>query len=245
MAPAYCVCWLPRRGSTAQEYEDAFAGNAATGRYAVADGASESAFAGLWARLLVDEFVHSAPLDADRWKACLGTLQERCRAKIAERPLPWYAEAKLAQGAFATLLGVAVTAAAGDEPHWQALAVGDTCLFHTRGGDVLRAFPLEHSSQFNSGPKLVGSRTAPPEICDQKTRWTQGTGRTHDRLWLMTDALAQWCLAQGEAGRNPWNELESVLAQLKPQQQFAAWIEELRATRQLHNDDVTLLAVRM
>ena len=44
--------WLPRRGNSPDEYEDAFAVDDASGRYAVADGATEGCFTGLWARLL-------------------------------------------------------------------------------------------------------------------------------------------------------------------------------------------------
>ena len=115
----------------------------------------------------------------------------------------------------------------------------------TRGGDLLTAFPLDRSTQFNSAPKLVGSCTSPRDTCDKKTRWAEGTGRAHDRLWLMTDALAQWCLMENEAGRSPWRELESLLAQPETDQGFAAWIEDLRDRRQLHNDDVTVLGVSM
>jgi hypothetical protein len=45
---------LHKDGNRPDEYEDAFAGNPKVGRFAVADGASESSFAALWAKLLVD-----------------------------------------------------------------------------------------------------------------------------------------------------------------------------------------------
>jgi len=245
MATDFHACWLPRRGNSLAEYEDAFAADAATGRFAVSDGATESAFAGLWARMLVEEFMHSAPVDGEHWLACLGPLQQGCREQIDARPLPWYVETKLAEGAFATLLGVVLTADPCAEPHWQAMAVGDSCLFHTRGDALLTAFPLDHSTQFNSRPKLVGSRTSAQDICDKKTRWAHGTGRAHDRLWLMTDALAQWCLMENEAGRSPWREMESLLDRPEDDRGFAMWIEDLRDRRQLHNDDVTVLGVSM
>jgi hypothetical protein len=59
----------------------------------------------------------------------------------------------------------------------------------------------------------------------------------------MTDALAQWFLAQVEQGGKPWLELESLLHDNGNPQTFTAWIEGLRVARQLRNDDVTLLAV--
>ena len=59
----------------------------------------------------------------------------------------------------------------------------------------------------------------------------------------MTDALAQCCLAAEEGGGNPWEEMELLLASSPDDERFAEWIEGLRSTRRLRNDDVTLLAI--
>ena len=48
-----------KQGNAAADYEDAGAGDVATGRFAVADGASEASFAATWARLLVETFLVS------------------------------------------------------------------------------------------------------------------------------------------------------------------------------------------
>ena len=42
----WSVLRLPKQGNTDAEYEDAWAADAAAGRFAVADGASETSFAG-------------------------------------------------------------------------------------------------------------------------------------------------------------------------------------------------------
>ena len=68
--------WLPRRGSVSAEYEDAAAADDAAGRYAVADGASEGCFTGLWATLLVDDFVRRAGRGMDEWPDSLSAVQE-------------------------------------------------------------------------------------------------------------------------------------------------------------------------
>ena len=56
-----CLTWqsffLPKRGNAAEEYEDAFAGDPASGRFAIADGASESCFAAAWAKIVVESYV--------------------------------------------------------------------------------------------------------------------------------------------------------------------------------------------
>ncbi|MGH7226717.1 MAG: hypothetical protein ACRELF_26170, partial [Gemmataceae bacterium] len=46
-----------KRGNAPDEYEDAFAGDTAKARFAIADGASESSFAAMWAQLLTEGFI--------------------------------------------------------------------------------------------------------------------------------------------------------------------------------------------
>ena len=82
---------LARRGLSADECEDAWAVDAESIRVAVADGATESAYAGLWARLLVEEFTRE--LLADRWIASVeragverhADLRQPTRSTVARR----------------------------------------------------------------------------------------------------------------------------------------------------------------
>jgi hypothetical protein len=62
---------------------------------------------------------------------------------------------------------------------------------------------------------------------------------------MMTDALAQWCLVEDEAGQGPWSALVSLLTAPGPAERFRSWIEELRDSGRLKNDDVTLLAISL
>jgi hypothetical protein len=226
--------WLPKRGNQAEEYEDAFAGDGETGRFAVADGASEASFAALWARLLVTGFVQETPSRAS-W---LQPLRERWAAEVDSLPLPWYGEVKRKDGAFATLL-VLIVKKGGDEASgsWRAQAIGDTCLFQTRNNQLVKAFPLTRSADFGTCPDLLGSRPSPIGL----PRKTRGKWRTRDRFYMMTDALAQWFLAQNEANKKPWQAIDKILAEDETKIAFAAWIEDLRDHGGLRNDDITLL----
>ena len=217
------IFWLPRRGNSPAEYEDACAANDAAGRYAVADGASEGCFTDLWARLLVKDFVDRADCPAGEWPVSLSEAQGQWDTDVRSQEIAWHAEPWVQQGACAAFLGISLTALPRDGARflpWQAVAMGDTCLFHTRDGAMLRAFPLEHSEQFNNAPKLVGARMSLEQIHKKRSSWTDGQGRPGDRLWAMTDALAQWCLAEAEAGGNPWAELELLLAELGRRRPF-------------------------
>jgi hypothetical protein len=235
--PRWHAFRLAKDGHSPEEYEDAFA--AAECRFAVADGASEASFAGDWARLLAEGFVaaEGKPWQGLDW---LRPLRQRWAAAVDGRALPWYAETKREAGAYATLLGLALQPSAGKNPGtWQALAVGDSCLFHTRGGRVLAAFPLERSTAFGSQPPLLGSRPGAQEPQSEQAR---GRYRRGDRFLLMTDALAQWFLAEDEQGACPAEEVGGLLAAADPEAAFADWVGGRRG-KGLRNDDVTLLVV--
>jgi hypothetical protein len=230
---------LPRRGHAPEECQDAAAGAPELGRFAVADGAAESSYAGLWARMLVEDFVRR-PERQPAWASWLPPLQQRWAQLVgwaaAGPALPWYLEAVLSRGAFATFLGLVV-----EGTTWHALAVGDSCLFQVRAGALVGAFPLTHSAEFGNAPWLVGSRTSPAEVPRKGALSRAGGWRGGDRLWLMTDALAQWFLRESEEGRPPAPALDGLLP--ADDGTFADWIEGLRDAGRLRNDDVTLVGV--
>ncbi len=236
---------LSRGGNRADECEDASAGSADRARFAVADGASESFQAGLWANLLVEAYVRSDDLHPD-WLEWLPPLQASWAelADHASRPgengdgasLPWYLESRMHQGAFATFLSLVV-----EGPTWHAVAVGDTCLFQVRADRLEVAFPLTRADDFHSSPWLVGSRQAPAGVPSQQSVRLEGEWRAGDRVYLMTDALAHWFLTQHEGGLGPWRVLDELLA--RPREVFEGWVEEQRGAGWLRNDDVTLVAI--
>jgi hypothetical protein len=233
--PGWHAFHLPKRGHAQEEHEDALAADPAAGRFAVADGASESSFAAAWARLLVEGFVTG---EGKPWRDLdwLAGPRQRWAAEVDALSLPWYAEIKREQGAFATLLGLVIRPPRARRPGtWRALAVGDSCLFRTRRGRLLQSFPLTASAGFGNQPRLLGSRPATGPAPEQaRGRWRRG-----DRFLLMTDALAQWFLFRTEQGGEPQAEVARLLAEPDPQAAFPDWIEE-RRQQDLRNDDVTL-----
>jgi hypothetical protein len=222
---------LPKQGNTLDEYEDAFAGDPESGRFAVADGASESAFAGTWARILVLGCVQVP----GPWSGWLPAARKRWRTRVEGLPLPWYAETKFQEGAFAALLGVAFK-----KRSWQAEAVGDSCLFHVREEACKASFPLGQSSEFNNRPHLLGSRGRGTTQLRSKRQQLQGDWQPGDVLFLMTDALAQWFLKKVEQRRQPWKDLNG----LRTSDQFAQWVDQVRRLGDLRNDDVTLVRIQ-
>jgi hypothetical protein len=228
---------VPRGGHSTEECEDAFAIDIFTGRFAVADGATESAQSGLWAKLLVEAFVKEEI--APGWPDWIIPLQ-RLWAENAQMPdpesMPWFLEGRYRDGAFATFLGLAL-----DDFRWRALAIGDSCLFQVRDDELLVAFPLTQASDFDNTPWLVGSRLPTDDIPARQARRLEGEWRPGDRLYLMTDALSHWFLSSLESGNKPWLELDFLGG--KNEQVFADWVAQLRSERVLKNDDTTLVVV--
>lgn len=221
--------WVAKQGHRQDEYEDAFAACADVGRFALADGASETAFAATWARLLVESFV----AQPGAWSAWLPVARERWQQECACDDLPWYLEQKLAQGAAATLLGISFTGRA----RWRAAAVGDTCLFHLRGERLQRAFPLRRSDEFGNQPDLLMSLLQPSTRCKRYS--VAGTWAAGDVVLLATDALAQALLREAEDGTPTWHAVASI----ESQEEFAAAIETRRRGGLIRNDDTTLMIV--
>jgi hypothetical protein len=224
----------PKAGHTDAECEDAYAADPAAGRFAVADGASESAFAREWAEAVTGAYVtHPGP-----WSAWLPLKRADWFNQCKGDAMPWYVEAKFEEGAFATLLGLELRRTMAGRLVWQAQAVGDCCLFQIRHGHLHRAFPVKRSIDFDNRPALLRSRPTPCRSPCKRVR-KRGRWRADDVFLLMTDALAQWFLMELESNGDPWSSLKIV----DNAAAFIALVGELRVTGRLRNDDCTLLRV--
>ena len=215
-------------------------------RLAVADGATEAAFSREWANILVDQFVDAEPMDMtglseealDRW---LEPCREEWRAGLQRRDIPWHGRAKVKAGAMATFLGVNLRSS-GAELWWDALAMGDCCLFIVRQGRLHTAFPVDDPGDFNNTPHLLCSNPDTAMGGHQSLR-RDGRFRKGDLFILATDAVACWALTQHRLEEDPWTTLAELC--YGPPEHRQPWVAERRADHSMRNDDATLLAVRI
>jgi len=242
--------WVSKQGNEDSEYEDAFWPRKSVERRttcfrcAVADGATETSYSGVWANQLVRYWCRNysaVAFDPDGFR----NLQQRWSAIVRRRPLPWYAEEKVRQGAFAAILGLVLYDDIDRESsgrHWQAVAVGDSCLVQMRGEEVLVRFPIADSAAFTNRPHLLSSNPAYTGQVVDHVRNMVGNWQADDAFYLMTDALACWFMRETEEGRTPWRVLRDLNTsdEVKP---FREWVETLRTKGVMRNDDVTLLRV--
>ena len=235
--------WLPKHGSTDAEYEDASSIALKDFRFAIADGATEASFSGIWARQLVRAFTgkkFSLPFQLEELKP----LQARWQTIVHRHPLPWYAEEKVSNGAFAAFLGLELSeenGADGLKRTWRASAAGDTCLVQIRGNEIQNAFPYKDSASFNNHPDLLGSTNIFNGTGEGLISHQTGTWGCDDVFFLMTDALACWFFKSVEQGQEPWNILRDL--DTEAQGSFEDFVAGLRSANVMKNDDVTLVRV--
>jgi hypothetical protein len=174
------------------------------------------------------------PAAREQWE--LRVKQEiREREKRGES-LPWYLEAKIPSGGYATFLGLELREIATGRGIWSAIAIGDACCIHMRRGRVLTSFPLNAPDAFGNRPPLVSSRAvSSPDCLHYEAEWRFG-----DSFYLMTDALAAWFLQELHTGKTPWHDLNHYLLRKRPDHH---WLSTQVERKHLKSDDLTLLRI--
>lgn len=235
--------WLPKNGNSLEEYEDAaypcdehFETEVTEFRCAVADGATETSFAGLWAKLLVEGYSE---------KSALAQLRERWNADVRQKDLPWYAEEKLEKGAYAAVAGLHLRKGRGKKNIFTVEATGDCCVFHVRENTMLSSFPLSASEDFNNSPALICSHEDVAVDAAMKKMTQKGEWKDGDSFFLLSDAIACWALKRQEEMQDAANVLQNI----ETQEDLIHFVgEERRLVLEdgrpaMKNDDVTLLCV--
>ncbi len=227
--------------------QDAWWLNAEDGVAAIADGVTSGIFSRQWARLLTRAVVDDwpDPGNEDRFPAWVSDLRAQWEREIDVSGLAWYQRAKLREGGFSTLLWLRLLDNGGlrdgrEESRIEALAIGDSCLFHVRGDELLESFPLDCTGQFDSSPLVLGSVNLKRDDQLQFER-LEIASRTGDMIVLCTDSVAAWAMNQYERGDPvPWSNYWDM----EPQ----AWADEvgrLRGQSRMRVDDATLLLLRV
>jgi Protein phosphatase 2C len=245
----YEAMWIQKAGSPEEEYEDAFwPSRSVSGEsrqketFAIADGATESSFSGVWAKQLVRAYCRGR-IDPLRTNTSLLPKQRGWSRFVGRKPLPWYAEEKIRNGTFSTILGLTLDAGSenGRSGAWNAFAVGDSCLVHIRDEEILSTFPLSNAAEFNNSPFLLGSNPESNKDIEIHIQTAKGRWESEDTFYLMTDALAAWFVREVEDNGTPWRSLRDLNRDLP----FRPWIEDLRTKKQIRNDDVTLYRIEI
>jgi hypothetical protein len=262
------VFHIPKRGHAPQENEDAFAirvvGDVQQSKVysrdrafteigadlttsslyvALSDGATESSFSRQWAQILA-RFWTRHPRICE-----VENLRERCTARWEraigrrKKELPWYAEAKLEEGAASALLMFSLPRfSQNGDCKWESAAIGDVCLFQLRENTIIHSFPLDKPSDFSDRPFLL--TTFPKNESHIHSKKTYGVVERGDAFLFATDAMAGWIVS---------GDMDQVTTNLKrirdvaDESSFRDLVDEERKKRfsdpaiGMKNDDVTMV----
>jgi len=232
--------WLPKDGTPAAEWEDGVAYSRQSGWFAVADGASTGNSSREWAYTLASTFVADRSAQAlhdDSSQSFLDwvdTARARFDPKSPEFPVSrmpeWVQAAGDRMGAHATFIGGRL-----DDGHVRAVAVGDCCLFHLHAASGrTTAFPLSEPGQFNSNPRLLSSLGDRDHQLADAVRHYRAPFAPGDVVFAASDAFAEW-LTKGIDDPDVWKALSGI-----GNKGFRRLCQDLRMSRRMKNDDVTL-----
>lgn len=236
---------IPKAGCQLEECEDAFFWDETQRLFAIADGATDSAFQRLWAELLVKGFISNPPTFSPRsafeewFKGWIETQQLKWNESIDWNKLPWHGLNKARQtGALATFLGIRFSSQFN---RWDITAIGDCNLFIFRqDATFFRCYPVCESSAFGISPFALSSINQNYGRQLKEVKVAKISYHSGDFIILATDALAAWCLSQIELRENPLKRLLSVTGN----DDFSILIDSLRHKGQIRNDDTSLLIIR-
>ncbi len=238
---------IPKVGEQKSDIEDAYSFSSDRSVVAIADGTSTSFLAGKWAKLLVEHFCLPNESSIDeiyrRWEEWLRPVQQKWRQhylKIkTDKTIPWNAKGGDKDHGSATFVGLKLQPPSqAGEKIWEALAVGDSCLFQIKANsDKLIAFPLDKSEQFTTVTKCFHSL---PDYKSHQPVYTNGSYDPGDIFLLATDALAEWILNDYQIRSDRWRDLISV-----DEEGFINLINQLRGDRLIKDDDTTLLRLKV
>jgi len=242
---------MPKAGNRYDEYEDAFNRSIQINkdktnyRFAIADGASESSFADLWANLLTSGYCN-CKFDGNHIHKSISKLSRAWQKKLDGKDLPWYAQEKLNSGAFSSLAGITFRLMDASSAAFDAIAIGDSCIFQIRGNKIIASFPLGSTDEFHNRPVLISSNAANNIHLQAFVKTWSDTAQAGDSFLLMTDALACWLLTR-------YDEDISVIKKINELASEHEFINLVNTERKLmnregsfylRNDDVTFIRIK-
>lgn len=245
MSP-FIALWEPKAGTARSDWEDGCAYSPETGWFAVADGASAGTSSREWAYTLAKGFVDDRRDDLLQADEGLGPRFVQWLAGVREGFDPdaegfvrasvpdWVRAAGERRGSFSTFLGGRISPSG-----WVAVAVGDCCLFRLPARGLRpTTFPMSSPDEFGSTPALIPSTRGDDEALARSLRHGSGPLHPGDVLFAGTDAIAEWMLRTLDRD-DMWLLLGGI-----GEQGFARLCADLRETKEMRNDDVTLLRHR-
>jgi Protein phosphatase 2C len=243
---------FPKDPGAPQEWEDAAGYSVRSGRFAVADGVSQSYRSGEWAELLVRAYITSfpasrtpaspeggvAPARQQMIQKWFGDQVQGWHDHASEAKSWWGRDAEASKPPSATFAGLQFTAGTAAGLNWEACAFGDCCLFQIRRERIALSFPLSSKDQFSKRPDLITTAAGRVEGSLATLRTRAGRALPGDIFVLASDALSECLLGLSESEPSLPGRIGFFGTR-----QFAQLITELRKADAIEIDDVAMVVV--
>ena|GEM_PF-7054891 len=231
---------ITKLGNSEEEYEDyaqVSSENDSFLRVAVADGATESLFSDIWAKLIVEKFIENGSLETSQLQQVYQSFIEETNSRIENAPemRRWTMYNKMERGTHATIAAIEFL----NSESFRITTLGDSCVFYGENNSEIKMLPELSPEDFGNSPQLICH--LPPTWEGLKNKWIKQevTLEGAFKILLCTDALACWLTQSLPKDPTVWEKL----FKLDSQESFTNLINDLRSQQVLKNDDVTLVTI--
>jgi hypothetical protein len=220
---------------------DNYAVNKSSHRFSVSDGVSKSFFPKVWSEILVTQFVERTDLKENELiKVCQEEWQKKIDEIVRLPDTKWFTKSQYNRKdpALATFVGLQFFE---KEKKWSASALGDSFLFFVPNGfkdyqkELVKLSSKAEPIVFDNFPDYLTSIGDNHKGTIEKLRSQKMIDGT---FYLMTDALAEWFINEGE------NAIGKITV-WKSQADFERFITQVIEENQLTNDDCAILCIEL
>jgi serine/threonine protein phosphatase PrpC len=220
------------------------------GRFAIADGASQSFYSNIWAKKLVDHFCEDPHIDGTNWERWLQPIQKSwfldvkkkvSQAREDNKPT-WVTNQnrlKFGECATSTFIGLEFI-----DSQVRISVVGDSYLFILKEKHLIATCPAPiRADEFGDRPEYLASDKKNNHFLPVLISYKLNDTDPQMHFILATDALSEYifrCHAREE-------DIFSILLSISNIKQFHKFISKARHSQKvkLKNDDVALVVLRV
>ena len=238
---------LQKRSEKEKINQDAFAISSDERIFAIADGISSAGFSEFWSPLVVKKFIEKpfvSDLDEQKLKDWLEDIRKKWSSEIdqhqsheqTDQANELIMEMTREGGGSTTFLGMIIQKKKKKYQKLQLFGIGDTNMFLIRNNRIKEKFPITLVESFTDHTiGLCSIDNASQKIPELK----EFNAKRGDIVILATDALAKWIFKSANLGQRPWNKI------LKNKNDIANFIDKLRYTNKIDDDDTTCIIIRI
>jgi len=237
---------LPKRSEETKINQDAFAISPNERIFAIADGVSKSPFSQIWSNKIVIKFIDKpldiSDLNEQKIKDWLVDIRKKWRSEIDQgKASELILDIAKKEGGSTTFLGMIIQKKKKKRQKLQLFGIGDTNMFLVKKNEITRksdvvGWPVTSVESFTDRTNGLSSIDNTSQGIPELKEFNVKRG---DIVILATDALAKWILKSANLGQRPWSKI------LKNKNDIANFIDKLRYTNKIDDDDTTCIIIRI